>query len=502
MRHKPKFGYKGLTIIMSHPSRFDNQQLMSGFAGLYFDRECLRPFCNRFQCDLRTLDTISEGFLEGTKCLLFLGEPALRVVLGITGNLNNHRGSVLSYQNIPAIPSYLPQDCMDMKASYEKENNPHLTTESTTEDNDYSEEGEDSGEKEHGKTKRSNFKFWLSRDVGKAISIVKNNGQIPRPRQININLYPRLETIFDLLTTTKGKSIYLDIETDIEQNLTCVGIGIDNNVYVVPFLRYNYTRAYNNLPRLLVALAITFQQNEIVVHNSAFDLLVLAVKYRIPLPRKVYDTMLAEHRCFPEAEHSLGHCISLWLYERFHKDEGIFMPHDERQETQLWNYNGKDVRTMMLIREAQDTYAKTIPGLADSISQSNDSVYPYLLNTLLGIHFDKSKVDELVTENDAKMTQLLRIIKFLVGYNMLPTSNKQCVNYFHNELGYKSVSRTDKGAPSLKGESMYKLKTKYPQNFMIDLCLKFRELSKQTGTLRATAWNLMERYHTCQQKQP
>lgn len=495
MRHKPKFGYKGLTIIMSHPSRFDTLQLMTGFAGTWFDKTCLQPWANRFQCDIRTLDTLAEGFLPDTKCLLVLGEPAMRNMLGITHSLTQQRGSPSFFDNIPAIPSFLPQDCMDMKASYEQDNNKALQTQ-TPEGEDWTPEDEDdsSGGKEHGKTKRSNWKFWLSQDVKKCIRIIQNNGTIPKLRNINTFLFPPAEQVIDVLKRTEGDRLYLDIETDCDQNLTCFGIGVKDNVYVVPFLRYNYCRAYPNLPRILSHLAGSFQKNEVIVHNSVFDLLVLAVKYRIPLPRKIYDTLLAQHRCFPEAEKSLGHCVSLWTYEQFHKDEGVFMPRTAEQEQKLWSYNAKDVKTMMWIREEIDKYALTIPGLTESIAQSNASVYPYILNTLLGIRIDPEKIAPIFDENERKMTQLLRILQYLVGHPLLPSSPKQCVNYFHYELNYASVARTDKGAPTLKGEAMYKLKVKYPENVAIDICLKYRELKKQNGTLKATHWNKMEAY--------
>lgn len=490
MRNPPTFKYAGLTIVLSNPSRFDLRHLMTGAAGDWFNDYCLSPGCNRYQCDIRTKDTLGAGFLPNTKCLLILGEDAAKELLNINGSIHAHRGSPYHFQDIAAIPSYLPQDCTDPK-DYESTHNPLLQGKEDSEEDDEDE----STEKDRSKTQRSSWRFWLERDTKKALKIIrKYDGNIPiHPKHKEV-LYPSLEPTCKLLRETKGETIYLDIETDFSRQLTCVGFNFTSSdtVFVVPCCLCDYTRAYGNLPYFLASLAVALRDNEVVCHNSMFDLFVLAHHYGIPIGRRIYDTMLAQHRCFPETEKSLGHCISLWLYLPYHKDEGIFAPKSREQEERLWRYNAKDVWTMRLIREAIDEYAGGHPGLKESIAQANASVRPYLINTLMGIHYNEDRRKGLLDNNDKLMTQHLRILRYLVGHEFLPTSPKQCVKYFHEEMDYPIVARTPTGNPCLNEKAMQKLKLKMVNNQIMnpvmDYCLLFRKSSKQAGTLKFTPW--------------
>lgn len=127
LRHKPKLTYKGLTVILSNPSRFDNLNLLSAGGGRIFD-EALRPDFNRMNCDIRLKDDTSP-FLDGTKCVLLLGNEASKQIINSDSSLGAIRGSVYfnsSSSNIPPtipiIPSFFPQDAADIK-NYEKEYN-------------------------------------------------------------------------------------------------------------------------------------------------------------------------------------------------------------------------------------------------------------------------------------------------------------------------------------------------------------------------------------------
>jgi hypothetical protein len=86
------------------------------------------------------------------------------------------------------------------------------------------------------------------------------------------------------------------------------------------------------------------------------------------------------------------------------------------------------------------------------------------------------------------MNQYYKILKVLTGGDLLPTSPKQCVQYFHDLLEYKVVGYTDTGQPSLDEKGMLKLKLSYPDNLALDFCLAFRHLSKESGSLKFSPW--------------
>ena len=132
MRHLPVNNYNGLTIVLSQPSRFDlkSKKLISGNAGYFFESEVLAPLkLDRYECDIRSSDTISEGIIFDTKCILLLGEPAFHQwTNGYTEyKLSEQRGYPLANDfNIATFSSFTPQDCCDIK-DYESIFNPALS---------------------------------------------------------------------------------------------------------------------------------------------------------------------------------------------------------------------------------------------------------------------------------------------------------------------------------------------------------------------------------------
>jgi hypothetical protein len=402
------------------------------------------------------------------------------------------RGSLSEWNGIPAIPSYFPQDAADPK-DFEGQFN--SGNRSSVEE----EEGED--EKSYSNTSRSNFAFWLKADVKKCKYILKNGVPQREQEPVYVN-YPSSQDLVQILSNTKGQFMDFDIETDYEeQNLQCFSFTFDGRtVYNVPVLDHNYLPSYSSLPFIMRALAVAIRDNTLVCHNGAcFDFIVLGYKYRIPV-YKVYDTMIAMHRCFPTVEKSLGHCTSYWTWQPFHKDEDSRGYMTKEQVLERMKYCGKDVFTMSLIRKAITAYAKTIPGLEHSIQTAMNSITPYVTTALQGIRYDEELRQKMRYENDRLMEQYLRMIKILVGEQgmkdvqscikgkagALPGSNKQCVEYFHNILGYPVVARNppDKNNvrnPSLAKKAMFKLRLKH-ENPVIDICNAYRGVALETST--------------------
>ena len=487
--HPPKFTYSGLTIVLSNPSRFDTTRLLSANGGMFFDNECLRPYLNRHQCDIR-LATDTRPLLPNTKAILLLGVTAFQRFFPLKyeeGILNKVRGTPLyTDDGILAIATFFPQDAVD-KANHEenlniwnKLNKQELASLSKKIDE----------KKRYGITSRSNYSFWIKKDTHKLINLMQNG--VPESPKFEYVIYPNSKDIIDYLYSVSNTNVYLDIETNSDKRITCFAIHSPNNpVYVVPIVNHLYELAYEELvlAKIFRGLSRVFQHNTVVTHNGAgFDLWVLAINYKVIIGNNLYDTMLANHRIFPYIEKSLGHCVSLWTNEPFHKDEANFAFGSQAQAEALWKYCGKDVSTMRLVHEAQLAYAKKIPGLLESIKQVNASIRPYMLVSFKGIRYRPEKVVELMSENDRLMMQYLRAIKTLVGKELLPTSSKQCIEYFHEELGYPVIARSKKTKkPSLDGKALYKLLLKHP-NPVINLVLAYRELSTETGKLKFIPW--------------
>lgn len=514
MKLSPKLPYKGLTIVLSKKSRFDNLSLLSANGGANFKDNCLRPELNIMQCEVR-LATDKSPLLSKTLCILLLGDFAFKswIDQGGKGNsLNEIRGSVFKFNGIPTIASYEPQDAIDMK-DYERQFNDNNTEDSGVDDvlsdNDSADPEDEKSRK--GKTRRSNYSFWLRADTKKAIRIIQNNGIVPAPLFIpQYSIYPPIDEVIVDLRSHKDEFIYIDIETEWtpEKHILCVSysFGINQPIYVVPFKNHEYKRAYSRLPEFLAALARCFVHNIIVAHNGAqFDFIVFGLRYRIPVYR-CYDTMLAFHRMFPEVEHSLGHATSYFTYEPFHKDESDFSFNTPDSVNRLMAYCGKDVYTMILIKDTIDKQCKSIPGLAASIEQVNESIVPYLTMTLMGIKYDEDLRVKMIKENDRLMMHYLKWLDILIGKenlevirgkgkSVLPTSNPQCCEYFHNILGYPIVAygkpsiKDGSRKPSLAKKAFYKLQIKH-ENPCMDIIMAYRNKAHDTSTfLTFTPWS-------------
>lgn len=525
IRIPPKFTYNGLTIILSNPSRLDilvKGSLLRGLAGDYFRDECLRPETNMFMCDVRTR-TVKDDFMEGTKVVILLGQEAMTQYVPQrfkTYSLQEQRGYSLrcEHTGIIYVPSYLPQDTFDV-VDYESRLN--AFSHSTVSENDVSVgedgsrerdaeaislTGEEHAKARHGRTQRGNWRFWLQQDTKKAIRILKGEhlNYVHYNNTVNYYINPPLDVLLSNLLNTKADDFYFDMETDEALNMRCFAFnfGISNNVYIVGLLDYQYSLVYQNVSKILWALRIAIRDNTIVSHNGkSFDWWVLAWKYKIPIGNKCYDTMLAQHRIYPWPEKSLSHCVSLWTYLEFHKDEGVFCPKNRYQDEALLRYCGKDVWSMRLVKEAQLKFAASRPGLIPSIEQVNASCKPYLAMEFTGMRLDRVALEGRINNNDRLMMQYIRILKALLGDSTvahllslnktgkkifaLASSNKQAVEYFHNLLGYKVVARSRKTRkPSLAKEAMYKLKLAYPDNPVIDIVLRYRQLQKETGSIQ------------------
>lgn len=509
--HLPSLPYKGLTIIISNPSRFDVNELLSGNSGNFFNSECLRPGMNKYQChvlDLESFNYLGRRYLKDTKCVLCLGAKAQAEVMGVKTTLGENRGSPLYKDGIVHLSSYLYQDCYDLQ-DHEGRLNPLLNGEisdDATKDDSEGDTNAASEKSRHGRTARSNWQFWLKKDTKKAVRIAKDGGKLRLPVEPIYHIYCSSSEIIQTLNSYENTELFIDIETDSALNITCFGFsfGKEGPIYVVPCIRYAYILAYDNLGSIFRELCRAMSRNITVAHNGAgFDFLVFPFKYRLPFGKRLADTLVMGHRAFPEVEKSLGHAISLHTDLPYHKDEGVFEPQNESQERDLWSYNGKDVFGMREVYYAILSYADTVPGLRASIDQANASIRPYITAVLQGIRYRKDIIQQTLLDNDKRMMYLLRLLEAAVGSDILkeirskgskssmPSSSSQCVKYFHGICGYpvvgygKPSKKDNKRKPSLNEKNFYKLAIKVGDiNPVIDIVLAYRTLAKQSSMLQ------------------
>jgi len=396
--------------------------------------------------------------------ILLLGEKAAKLFLGPDVNLFTAAGTFFKIGGTPAICSFNLDEAYSFKASDEELN---------TRDESFN--------KDRGKTSRKNWLFWIKADTRKLLQ-----GYQPPDESMDVRLYPPIDLVTEGLSKLNNSRIYLDIETDIETDtLDCIGFSINDSpkVFVVPAYRHDGKLAYpaDKFYRFLSVLASALLRNQVIIHNCMYDLVWLATHLRLPFGPAIYDTMVAHKRIHPEIEKSLAHCIRLYTYQAYHKDEHT-LSRSVSSEKRLWLYNAKDVYAMRLVHRNQLAFASQHPGMLDSINQAMASMYPYLLATLRGLRVDIGRLSHAKIASDKRLVQIKRIITCLIGDTKFnPDSPVQLVKYFHDKLGYKVMSRSAKtGNASLGGKALYELALKY-ENPLIQCILKYRELAKERG---------------------
>lgn len=449
--------YSGLSIVLDKPSRHDTPgNILSGYAGEYFWKQLLKgSYITRHNCEYRTVAqlgavaTSQPTFREDTRVVLALGQDSVDRLTGTHGKykLMHLRGSPIQLaSNGPVIvPTFTPQDVADRKdygGAVTGEDGAHHESD---EDDD---EGGDA--KEYQQTKRRNWRWWMTRDIEKALGYLKSGYKKPAPDQLVIN--PGLDSWVRWLATLDGQTVFIDLETNPLRQLTAIGVSnMEEVAFSIPFhgIDNQLVWSTSQIYTIYRALARLFARCTVVGHNSSsFDLVLLATHYGIPLPRRTADTMLMQHRCYPLVEKSLGHCISLYTNHTFHKDEGLYLAHNATQLKQLLTYNAKDVARTAEVYKALQLRLLSTRAL-DSAIQANESIVPYATATCLGARLDIPTLEHLHASYLARYDQLCRILRLLTGRNLNPRSWKQVDQYYYGNkenpeqdggLGYKRPS--------------------------------------------------------------
>lgn len=450
--------------ILTSPDRFGLAAPSKAWEA--FETGCLAPLklSDCYIADASKREPIPS---DVTKVLL-LGPKAVDVVFP-GRELDKIRGTPIRQGRFTFIASYHPDNAQDQERGW-------LDDETS---NDAAFE-----QKDTALTQPSNYFFWLRSDTKKLLSPPRTPSQ-----PFKFVTAPNLDQFLAYVESKLKSGVtytYIDIECRREDHcLNCIGIALDGGtIFVLPIYAFTNQRYYGAAWKILVALGHLFCNSTVVVHNSLFDLFVLARYYRVPIGGKVFDTMLAHHRIHPEVEKSLGHVISYWTDLPFHKDQNIERPRNGAQQAQLWEYNAKDIYSMREVHLAQLAFLSKHSDYAASVAQANREVYPYLLCQLRGLRVDEDLLNKLRKEKTRRVANLRRIAITLSGVkNFNPGSAKQCIDFFHGTLKYEVVARTETGAAKMDQKALYKLRLKN-NNPLLDVIIAYRIVAKELSMLQ------------------
>lgn len=465
MRTSPSITYSNLTVVLDSPSRFDTDHLLGGPAGPWFSEISGRAIES---IDVRTVDC-NDPWLPDTEAIVLAGSKATQRYTRTSNDPPCYMHVVPP--GIMSVPVFPIQDCCDFRNL-------------SGDDNEHEESFSERDSKERIPTRRKNYRFWTMWGLRKLF----NPPMAPEPALKGI-YYPKLTEVTQLLHDTQGEDLYIDIESSrSDRCLTVIGISTTRtwpSVYVVPIYLFNGSLAYQHFHRFHLALSRALVRNTVVGHNIAgFDLLVLSMFYGFPVPRlDPYDTMLANHRAFPEVEKSLAHVIAMWTMQPYHKDLSTEV-YNMEQQNKLWVYNARDVYNLKLIKDAQLAYADTIPGLRPSIEQANSSIIPYLVTSMTGLALDEYKLNSIGAKLKLSKAALARVASVLVGRPFNPGSSQQCAKFFHEDLHYPVISKSDAGRASMGRKQLYQLMLKH-NNPLLPVIIKYRSVAKDLAMMES-----------------
>lgn len=405
--------------------------------------------------------------------ILCLGEDWLERLFGHR-NINKVRGYRLYYRGIPVIVTYTHMDCWDAWGDLEEGGK---------------EQADKGNDKDAAPTKRANYLFWVLSDFEKLLRDPR-----PHPKPIT-RIKPSMAYVVKWIDGIPSEALVsLDIETRPHDNcLDCIGIGRKINATAIETLvvpQYHYTdklaytlketaQFWRALYKLLLRTDIT-----IVGQNIAFDIAVLHHYYKLPLPDRVFDTMLFMHRHYPLADKSLSHVISYYT-DAMENHKGEFCPNlSQATETQLFAYNGKDVYwTLEAANRQIELMATMPPPFARAISDAMEAQRTTMLMSFTGMHVDVAALNKRKSELEYKAAAWTRIIRKLTGiHDFNPSSSKQCADYFYKELGYDIPAFTESGAPQMDEKALYDIQLKQ-DNPLFPLIIAARGAEKEISTL-------------------
>lgn len=332
--------------------------------------------------------------------------------------------------------------------------------------------------------------------------------------EMDIIINPSYAQAMDYISDIRNKHKRFSVDIELSNMQTaCLGLGISaKDAMCINFRgektnRFTVEQEFN----IIKEFAHTTDQKDtfVIAQNGNFDSYFMGYKDHCTF-KVDFDTLLAHHTLYPKLPHGLGFLVSQYLDFPYYKDEvNIFKEGGDIDG--FWEYNGKDCCTTFAC--ADKLHTELVDSDMDKFFYNHVMrLQPHLSkSTTTGIKVDIDKKDKLA-EVMAKDLDILNIklqkkIKTYINepdYELNVNSPKQVARLFYDKLKIKYPARnTDKKArevflkdPRINVEikdiltTFGKLKEELKflstyVNTEIDADNRFRAEFKQFGVVRA-----------------
>jgi len=411
---------------------------------------------------VRSVVTRSLARLEREISLV---RPALILTLGngamwaLTGNhsIGKWRGSLLSYNSIPLIPTYSPS----YLNSLWKE------------------------------------RIFVLSDLRKAARLSALATLDPAPKR-NFIIKPDFPTAAGYLQNLLSRldESPLTLSVDIETrggHIACLGIAPSSTEAIcIPFI-FSGFRSYWPLEEesflvSLLASILTHANVRIVGQNFIYDAQYI-YRFFLFIPRLTRDTMITQHTIWSNLPKGLDVLSSLYCPDHVYwKDDGKNWDPNVG-EAQLWSYNCEDCVRTFVVDEGQqriiDSLLPSWPQLREIVNFQNSLYYPVLHAMNLGLRIDESSREEISEELRLAKEEREKFLTETVGYAINPRSPKQMQGFFYEEMAQKSVLKRSKKGSSITTDDSALDKIASREPLLLPVCKTIQEI-RSLGVFRST----------------
>jgi uracil-DNA glycosylase family 4 len=256
-----------------------------------------------------------------------------------------------------------------------------------------------------------------------------------------------------------------DIETR-QRQIACLGLGVSpTQAMCIPFMCLERADGYftldeevevvHTLRRLLTHPAV-----RVINQNFLYDAYYLAMLWgMVVIPS--FDTMIAQHVCFPGKEKSLAFIASLYCKNYIYwKDDGKEW-NAKLDEDQLWRYNCMDC---CYTWEAAQELKKVIAffKLEEQFSFLMSQFHPVLMMMLRGVRSDPVLRDKYSQELLTMLQEHERTVEGIVGYPLNVASPTQLKHFLYDEMGIPPIVSRKTHSPSTDTEALERIRYKEP----------------------------------------
>lgn len=319
---------------------------------------------------------------------------------------------------------------------------------------------------------------WSSRSF--VVSDLKRAAKVLREGQpvwadYNFIIHPQFEkaesVLRDLIDRAANGPFALaaDIESRYWESgngqIDCIGFAWSKvDAICIPWMRYGQPNHWSEAEEFvlvkLVRQLVSHPNVLVIWQNGAYDAQYLWRYWRVR-PNIAFDTMLAQHVCWPGTPKALDVLSSL------HCENHLFWKDDNKQantkqdDSERWRYNCLDVVRTWEVAESEVTMVEALHMVEPLIDLHR--TWHRTFDTMRdGIRMDvaqKAAWSSLLEEEERSR---LHWIEDVVGHPLNPKSPKKMQEFFYGDLKIRPVISRKTGNPTCDDEALDKIALREP----------------------------------------